>query len=160
MAVTTHILATYRGPGRVVRQLIRQGQREDRLLAYLMAACLMMFAGQVPRIARESHLFGSDLSAHLQAAALGWLLMAPLAIYLIAPISRLIGMALGGQGSWFGARLALIWALLAACPLFLLVGLVAGFIGPGPAFDIVGLAWLAVFAWFWIAGAVGQERAE
>ncbi|MEC7256397.1 MAG: YIP1 family protein, partial [Pseudomonadota bacterium] len=26
---------------------------------------------------------------------------------------------------------------------------VAGFIGPGPALQLVGLIWLAVFLWFW-----------
>ena len=33
----------------------------------------------------------------------------------------------------------------------LLHGLVAGFIGPGPALQLVGALWLGVFLWFWIS---------
>ena len=35
---------------------------------------------------------------------------------------------MGGQGSAYGARLAVFWALLSSAPLVLLNGLVAGFI--------------------------------
>jgi hypothetical protein len=32
--------------------------------------------------------------------------------------------------------------------------LVAGFIGPGPALNSVGLLWLAVVLWFWLSGMI------
>ena len=43
-------------------------------------------------------------------------------------------------------------------PLILLHGLVAGFVGPGPALGAVGLIWVAVFLWFWSAGLVQAGR--
>ena len=38
MTLSREILATYRGPGAVVRRLLRQGPREDRALMFVMAA--------------------------------------------------------------------------------------------------------------------------
>jgi hypothetical protein len=34
----------------------------------------------------------------------------------------------------------------------LLYGLVSGFIGAGAALSAVGILWVIVFSWFWIAG--------
>ncbi|MER3352422.1 MAG: hypothetical protein RLQ73_00450, partial [Hoeflea sp. D1-CHI-28] len=51
----------------------------------------------------------------------------------------------------YGSRLALFWAFLAASPLLLLYGLVAGFIGPGAGLTGVGVGWVAVFLWFWLS---------
>jgi hypothetical protein len=42
--------------------------------------------------------------------------------------------------------------LLAASPLMLLWGLVAGFIGEGIEMTLTGSLWFVIFAWFWIAG--------
>ncbi|MEO0389913.1 MAG: YIP1 family protein [Pseudomonadota bacterium] len=157
---TTNVVATYtRGPGTVIRRLLAFGQREDRALIYLMVACIIMAAGSLPGIARRAHLAGNDPGPEMQAAVLAWVLFAPLALYLIAPITRLIGMIFRGSGSWYGARLALFWALLAASPLYLLLGLTDGFVGQGIEWRGVGIAWIAAFLWFWIGGAIGQERA-
>lgn len=159
MAVTTDIAATYRGPGRVMRRLLGMGQREDRALAFLMAGCVLVFVAQLPRLAREAHVTGQELNMLLGASLLAWVIIAPLLLYGIAGLSHLLARALGGQGGWYGARLALFWALLAAAPLLLLHGLVAGLIGPGPARDGIGLLWLGVFLWFWIAGLRQAEAA-
>ena len=64
---------------------------------------------------------------------------------------RALGIVLGRKGSAFAARLALFWSLLASSPLMLLNGLVGGFIGKGPALQMVGLIWLGVFMWFWLS---------
>lgn len=58
----------------------------------------------------------------------------------------------GGRGTGYGARVALFWAFLAGSPILLLWGLIAGFIGAGPGLNLVGIVWIAVFLWFWIAG--------
>lgn len=156
---STNVVATYRyGPGVVMRRMLAFGHREDRALIYLMVGCIIMFAAQLPRIARDATLGGYDSGPEMQAAALGWVLFMPLVLYLIAPVSHLIGKLLGGRGSWYGARLALFWALLAASPLHLLLGLTAGFIGPGLEATITGVLWAAAFLWFWIGGAIAQER--
>lgn len=153
MAVTRDIVASYRGPGRVVARLLQMGRREDRALAILMAACAVIFVAQWPRLAREAHLNPEvELNMLLGATLLAWIMIAPLMMYVLAFVSHLIARALRGRGSAYGARIALFWALLASSPLILLQGMVAGFIGAGPALTLVGLIWLVIFGWFWLAG--------
>jgi hypothetical protein len=158
MAVTSNISATYRGPGRVMKRLLAMGHREDRALAYLMGGCAVMFAGQLPRLAREAHLEGTDLNMLMGGALMGWIFVAPLALYCVAALSHWIAKLFRGKGTHYGARLALFWALLAASPLFLLNGLVAGFIGPGLELTLVGSIWLACLLWFWLRGLQVAEQ--
>ncbi|MFA3915651.1 YIP1 family protein [Ruegeria hyattellae] len=158
MSVTSDISATYRGPGRVMQRLLAMGQREDRALAILMGACALVFIAQMPRLAREAHLTGQELNILLGGALLGWLIIAPLLFYVLAAFSHLLARLVGGKGEWYGARLALFWSLLASTPVLLLQGLVAGFIGPGPGLNLVGMVWIAVFFWFWVAGLRQAER--
>lgn len=158
MSISRNILATYRGPGAVVRRLIALGPREDRALAYVMGACVLFFVAQLPRLAREAHLTGQDLNMLMGATLLAWIFVAPLLFYGIAFLARLIARLFRGQGSPYGARLALFWALLASSPLVLLHGLTAGFVGPGIELQGVGFVWLCVFVWFWVGGSLAQER--
>lgn len=158
MAVTSDITATYRGPRNVMRRLLDMGQREDRALAFLMSACAIVFVAQLPRLAREAHLTGQELDMLMGGTLLAWLMIAPLMFYALAGLSHLVAKLLGGQGTWYGARLALFWSLLSSTPVMLLHGLVAGFIGPGPALQAVGILWLGVFFWFWISSLVQAER--
>lgn len=158
MSVTADITATYRGPARVMQRLLAMGQREDRALAILMGACALVFIAQMPRLAREAHLSGQELNMLLGGALLGWLIIAPLLLYVLAAFSHVLARLVGGKGEWFGARLALFWSLLASTPVLLLQGLVAGFIGPGPGLNLVGMAWITVFFWFWIASLRQAER--
>ena len=152
MPVTRDIVATYRGPGRVIRRLLSMGLREDRALAILMAGCGLMFIAQLPRLAREAHLTEQALNPLLGGALMAWGFIAPLALYVIALLSHWISRAFRGRGTAYGARLALFWAFLAASPLILLHGLVAGFIGPGPGLTLVGAAWFGAFFAFWLLG--------
>jgi len=151
MAVTVDIGATYRAPGQVMARLMAAGQREDRALVYVMGFCVLSFVAQMPILARKAHLEGTELNALLGGALLGTVFILPLALYLLAAMSHLVARTVGGKGTWFGARLALFWSLLASTPLILLHGLVAGFIGDGPVQIAVGLLWLAVFLWFWLS---------
>lgn len=152
MPVARDIVATYRGPRRVVRRLLDMGMREDRALAILISACVVVFVAQWPRLAREAYLTGQELNPLLGGALLAWIFIAPLMLYALALLAHGLARLVGGQGSAYGARLALFWALLAASPLILLHGLVAGFIGPGPGLQGVGLIWCGVFLWFWLSG--------
>jgi len=158
LPVTRDIAATYRGPGAVMRRLLAAGPREDRALAILMGACLLVFIAQWPAISRRAHLEELELNALLAGALFGWLFIAPLGLYLLAALSHLVAKLFGGKGGWYGARLALFWSLLASTPLILLNGLVAGFIGKGAALSIVGLAWFGVFLWFWMASLRVAEQ--
>ena len=152
MPVTQDILATYRAPRRVVGRLLAMGVREDRALALLLAGCALVFVAQWPRLAREAYLAGEALNPRLGGALLGWLVIAPLIFYLLAFVSQIIARLIGGRVTGYGARLALFWAFLAATPVLLLHGLVAGFIGPGAGLSIVGAIWCGVFLWFWLSG--------
>ncbi len=160
MPVTQDIAATYRGPGRVMRRMLASGRHEDRALAILMAGCALVFISRWPALSRQAHLDEVELNALLAGALFGWVFIAPLLLYALAAASHLVARVFGGRGSWYGARLALFWSLLAATPLMLLNGLVAGLIGPGPGLTLVGLIWCAVFLWFWIAGLIASERPE
>lgn len=158
MPFTQDIAATYRGPGKVVRRLAAAGPREERALAIIMGACVIMFVAQWPRLSREAHLTGQDINGLLAGALTGWLLFAPLFFYLVAWIAHLVGKALRGTGTSYEARLSLFWSLLAGSPLFLLLGLTAGFMGQGIEQQIVGLVWFCVVMWFWIAGMLAVYR--
>lgn len=157
MPVTQDIVATYRGPGRVVRRLLDMGPREDRALAFVMIACAIVFIADTPRLAREAHVTGQELNALLAGGLFAWVICMPLVLYLLAGLTHLIARIFGGKGDWFGARLSLFWALLATAPLILLNGLVAGFIGPGPTQTATGLLWFLVFLWFWVSGLIRAE---
>lgn len=152
MPVTTDIVASYRTPRQVLRRHLSLGLREDRALMFLMVACLLIFVAQLPRLSREATL---NPEASLGEAATGelfvWLLVAPLFFYGLAALSHLIARLFGGQGTWYRARVALFWALLALSPLWLLRGLVAGFIGPGTSLDAMTLFALGIFALLWFA---------
>ncbi len=158
MPVTSDIVATYRGPGRVVRRLLELGQREDRALVFVMAFCVVAFIAQLPSLSRRAHLEGLELNMLMGGALLGTVIILPLFFYLLAFISYGAARLVGGKGSAYGARVALFWALLSSTPLVLLNGLVAGFIGPGPTLSVVGLIWVAVFLWFWLSGLRQAQR--
>ena len=151
MPVTTDIAATYKGPRAVMRRLLAMPQNEGRALAIVMAGCAVVFVGQWPRLAREAHLTDQALNPLLGGALLGWVFMMPLVLYALAFLGHLVQRALGGRGTGYSSRLALFWAFLATSPLMLLNGMVAGFVGPGPGLQLVGLVWIVVFLWFWLA---------
>lgn len=159
MAATRDIVATYRGPGRVVRRLLGDGLREDRALIYLMIGCLMVFVAQTPRLARQAWQTGEDLGMLMGATLLAWLFIAPLVFYILAGVSQLVLRVFGVKTSAYATRMALFWALLASSPVILLWGLTAGFIGDGLEMTAVGILWVAIFAWFWIGGLTGALRA-
>ncbi|MDJ0629830.1 MAG: YIP1 family protein [Rhodobacter sp.] len=159
MAVATDIAAMYRAPRQTVRRLLTMGVREDRALLYLMLACALIFVAQWPRLAREAHLDAAvPLDARIGGALLAWFFLAPLLLYAVAAITRLAARLLGGRGTWYTARLALFWSLLAAAPMWLLSGLAAGFLGPGGALQGVSALALGVFLVFWGLALLETER--
>lgn len=151
MSITQDILATYRRPKAVAEKRQADGPREDRALAVLMAACIVIFVAQWPRLSREAHLGDGDIMPLIGGAMMGWVFMAPLFFYALAFVTQLVLKAFGGT-TGYKARMALFWALLAGSPLVLFQGLVAGFIGPGALNNVTGFLWLAMLLWFWIAG--------
>jgi hypothetical protein len=158
VAVTTAILATYRDPGGMVRRMLAGPRREDRALAMLMAAAGMAFVAQWPVMRRAAILDPSiPLEGRMSGALMATLFVLPLSAYLLAGASHALSRLAGGRGTFYGARLALFWALLAVSPLMLLQGLVAGLIGPGPALLATGIVVFGAFLWIWIAGLRAAE---
>jgi hypothetical protein len=158
MPITQEILSTWRGPRAAMRRQLQAGQREDRALAYLMLACFLIFVAQWPRLAREAYLDPEiPLEARLGAALFGWMALAPLFFYGIAGFSHLFARMMGGEGTYFGARMALFWTLLAISPAWLLYGLVAGFIGAGAALNLVASVLTVAFFAIWLLSLAEAE---
>lgn len=159
MPVTTDILRAWRSPRRLIREKLAAGVREDRALATLMGASVLIFVAQWPGLSRAAHFDPSvPLDARLSGALLATIFMLPLLAYTFAAGSHLVARLLGGKGSWFSARLALFWAMLAISPMMLFNGLVAGFIGAGPAATLVGVLVMAGFLYLWINMLIEAER--
>jgi hypothetical protein len=150
MPLTTDIVATYRGPRRVIRRMLAEGEQEARALMFLIVACVLIFVAQWPRLRREAILDPSmPFDARVGGALMAWIFIVPLALYAVALLSFWLGRAVKGRGSAYGCRLALFWSLLAASPLWLLFGLTSGFFGAGPERVLTGAIALGVFLLFW-----------
>ncbi len=159
MGVTGDIIRAWRHPRRVMRRQLGFGPREDRALVFLIVACLLIFVAQWPRLSLAAELDPSmPFEVRIGGALLGWLFLAPLALYAIAALSRLVARLVGGQGSWYSARLALFWSLLVAAPFWLLDGLAAGLAGAGAAKTVTGALALAGFLAVWISSLYEAER--
>ena len=150
MAVSTDVVRTWRAPRRVMRHLLAMGQREDRAIAYLMAGCLVLFISRLPVLQREAVLGDGDFTRDASYAFFGVMMILPLLFYGIAALSRLVLRAMGGQGTWYTARLALFWALLASTPVALFYGLLRGLNGNVAATQAVGALWLIGFVVIWV----------
>ena len=162
MALTADIVATYRGPRRVVARFLAQGRNEVRVLLFALIAGLMMFVAVTPYQAREARLNPEiPLQARLYWSAFFYIMIAPILLYLVAlliyPLVWIIRRPLSG----YEVRFSLFWALLASTPVMMLLGLTAGFIGPGIELQAVGILWFAVFSWFLGSGLlVRMEQAD
>lgn len=156
MPVTNDIVRTWRRPRAVIRDLLDQGRREDRAIMYLMVSCILIFVAQWPRLRRVSE--GYEVSpwppevnfeGMMTYTFFTAVVMLPLLMYGIAGLSHLVARLFGGKGTWYGARLALFWTLLATSPMILLYGLVRGLIGAGSEALLVSTVGGLVFLFIW-----------
>ncbi|MEH7826819.1 YIP1 family protein [Gemmobacter denitrificans] len=160
MAVTSDIVESWRRPRLVLRRHLARGKSEPFVFSLLFVFLLVAFIAQIPVAARVSTLQPDvPMPPQLLGAGLGLLATIPV-FYLLAAGSRLVGQLMGGRGSWYGARLALFWALVSVTPLVLLSGLVAGMIGPGPQLFLTGAIGFAAFLGQWIIGLGVVEQGE
>lgn len=140
-----------------MRDMLAAGPREDRALAILMGACFLMFLAQLPLLARLAHLSAAEAGAVVLdrdqlfgTAFVAWLMIAPLAFYVLAWLAQIVLRAFGLRSDGYGARLALFWSLLAATPLALLLGFVQGLNGPGAGASLAFALWIGAFLVFWV----------
>ena len=163
MSVVRDIVRTYVAPREIQTRRMAGAVREDRALAILMGACVLIFIAQWPRLSREAFLdptIGFD--ARLAGALFGWIMVMPLVFYALALVVQLLLRLTGVVHAGFASRMALFWALLASTPLWLLTGLTAGFAGAGVGLTITGIAALGAFVVFWMAGifVIKAQRSE
>jgi hypothetical protein len=158
MTVSTDMLATWRAPRAALRRHLARGMSEPFAFTLLLVFLILTMIGQWPPAAREAHFAGEASAApRMLARALAVLATIPL-WYGLAALSRVVARALGGQGSWYAARIALFWALATISPLMLLQGMVAGMIGPGPALSLVTAVAGGAFLWLWLTMLHEAER--
>lgn len=163
MSIAADILRTYRAPRDVLRSRIGSTEREDRALAILMGACFLIFLAQWPRLTREAFLDDTvELNGLMAGAMFGWVIIAPLFFYTLALLVHWVLVALRRSSTGYMSRVALFWALLAAAPMWLLSGLLNGFVGETPATSMVAILALGSFLVFWGAGVmeIANRRAS
>lgn len=158
MPVTTDIVRSWRSPRAVMRSHLARGRSEPWAFSLLVAFMLVAFVAQWPGASREA-FFNPEkpLAAQMFAIGMGMLAFVPV-WYLLAAIGHWAAKLLGGQGDHYGARLALFWALVTVSPLMLLLGLVKGMIGAGPALVSVTIVTGLAFAAFWILNLIEAEQ--
>lgn len=156
MPFAAEIVRSWRQPRAVLRRRLAGPAREDRALACLLAACAVMFLARWPALARAAAEDPSvPLEARLGGALLAIVFLAPLLFYALAAVSHLLARGFGGQGSFYRARVALFWALLAVSPAMLLQALAAPVLVDltgGAGGVVLGLAILLAFLAIWGAG--------
>lgn len=161
MSVVRDILATYRAPRTVHKGHFEGERREDKALAWLVSACVLIFVAQWPRLAREAWLAPEiDLQARLAGALFAWVMVMPLFFYVASLVLSLVLKAFGHWASAYHVRTVLFWSLLASVPLWLLSGLIGGFAGAGGVFTLVStvsLVALVVFVWAGLTAPVQTE---
>ena len=161
MSVTNDIAATYRGPRAVIRRFLANGRREDQALIFVLMGGVMLFVSMMPYQSRAAHFDPSvPLQARLYWSAFLCIFLLPFVLYIVAAVSHLVARGAGGAGSFFGARMALFWAFLAASPMWLFTGLLAGFNGPGAGLTIAAVVSFLVFVMIWILCLVESETSQ
>lgn len=162
MAFVSDIVESWRRPATVLRRHLDRGQSEPFAFTLLLAFLILAFIAQWPGVARTTAATPDvPMAPQLLGRALALLATVPL-WYGLAALGHFGARAFGGRGSWYGARIALFWALDAVTPLVLLTGLVAGLIGPGVQLTAVGGVTFAALVGFWAINLreAGRGQAE
>ena len=158
MAVTADIISSWRHPRAGVRRHLARGMSEPFAFSLLVAFLIIAFIGQWPVASRDAFLAGEPSAApRLLARGLAVLATIPF-WYGLAALARLIAGRMGGQGTWYSARIALFWALVTVSPLLLLQGLVQGMIGQSPALTATYVAIGGAFVWLWLTMLIETEK--
>jgi hypothetical protein len=158
MSVSADIVESWRRPRGVMRRLLALPRSEPFAFSLLVTGLILLFVSLTPFLAREAYLKPEQpLTQRLLAAALAMAATVPF-WYLLAAIGHLVARVLGGKGSFYGGRLALFWALVAAAPAVLTSGLARGMVG-GVGSDVIGMIAAGIFGLFWVLMLHEAERA-
>jgi len=156
MALLADMAETYVAPARVMRRLLAAQPAERILLGLLMGAILVAFVVRLPgQVAQYQPTQAAPVEGFVAATMVGALIFAPLFMYSLAFLSHLIAKSLGGRGSFYGARLALFWALFALQPVLILTTFATSYL---PLTPVISLIAAAVFFIVWGINLVTAER--
>jgi hypothetical protein len=160
MSLVSDIVASYPSPTKVVGTKLRL-VTEPQALAVLMGACLLIFVGQWPWLARSAYLDPSiELQARLGGSILAWLFVMPLALYAVSGFifvgTRILKVPIRGVA----LRFVIFWGLLAATPIWLVHGAFRAFAGDIWLTDIIGIGVLATLVWVWFGGFRAAVRLD
>lgn len=152
MSLVQSIVQSYRNPTPVFQRMWAGGVEERTNLALVMGACATGFVSAWPGLSRQAFLTGEPLDQLMGGALLGWVMIAPLMLYVLSLILFFISRLWRSASDAAQVRRIVFWALVVSAPVLLLHGLVAGFIGAGTAKTLVGAVWMAVMIRTIIAG--------
>ncbi|MBB3995830.1 ABC-type multidrug transport system permease subunit [Sulfitobacter undariae] len=143
-------------------RFLGQGRNEVRTLLFVLIAGLLMFVAWAPFQAREAQINPDavPLQARMYWSAFFFIFMMPLLVYVFAALVTGLARVARRQITGYEIRFTLVWALLAATPVTLLMGLTAAFVGAGIQLQIIGFIWLAVFGWFWVSGLLRADGTQ
>ncbi len=133
--------ATWLRPREEMRGLIARHPREAVMLAFAMIAMFILFLARLPAALAMPRAAGLGPEAMVSAQFVSFVLFAPLFLYGIAALIRMVFTAVGGSGNWYRARLATFWAVLVTAPL---QGV--AILARHPALDVVAIA---AGLWIW-----------
>lgn len=158
MALIPDIIDSWHAPAKGLRRHLARPRSEPFAFTFLVTFLLISFVAQWPSASRTAYLHPDQpMVQTLVATGLALLATIPL-WYGLAALSHLIARALGGKGTWYGARLALFWALVTVSPAMLLQGLTAGFLGQGPQATALNIAIGLAFLTLWVFMLREAER--
>lgn len=148
MPLTADIVESWKAPRRVIRRHQARARSESFLLALLFVFLLLAVVSVAPWLSRQATIEAKPLPPYILAACFGALVSIPV-FYLLAAVGHLTAKLMGGQGSFYEARLAMFWALVTTSPALLLYGLVRAMASDSPATPILGLGVFLIFLGFY-----------
>ncbi|RED13253.1 YIP1 family protein [Pontivivens insulae] len=164
MSLVNEVFAAWGNPRAAMARRLDAGDGEERALFYLMVALTIQAVASLPETVMLAGQAGSpeDEIGPLTFASFTFrIIVGALVMYALGAAAHGVARLFKGQGSWFGARLALFWSLFSAAPFYLLAGgiLAVALVLNVPVLVegawILGIAAQLVFLWVW-AGSIAE----
>ena len=154
MSAIRDVLVGYLRPRMIARKRLAETAGEGQSLGYLISACLLLYAAQIPAMVRDDLMAASQnpLVGVAAGRLLGIAVFAPLLFYALAGLAGVTLRAVSIRISWMRSRAALFWALLAVAPAALFLGILRGLTDSQVIVLPVSIAVAGLFLLFWICG--------
>ncbi|NNU80743.1 YIP1 family protein [Halovulum dunhuangense] len=150
------ILSAYPDLRGSIRTKLDQAPRDAQLLILIFLAAGIGFVAGLPA-AREQALAVEEpdaLTGVLAGRLFAAIFITPLVLFALAALSHVAARIFGGRGSFWSARLALVWAVIVALPLLVVSAALDPILGAALGAYGVGLSTIlstvAGFGFLWI----------